>query len=171
LRILESVAARRKLQVLRSDVADVAGGAAVAVGSGLIVRGPSDRKWTSAGGLVFDRAGRLALVRERKRSGERRWTLPKGKLEAGETLEQAALREVHEEAGVHARIRGYVGVHEGRRSFVHYFHMEVVRVGERQDTRVEEVRFVAPERASELVRSSRDRRILRAARSVKLRPR
>jgi ADP-ribose pyrophosphatase YjhB (NUDIX family) len=133
--------------------------------------GASDRKWTSAGGLVFDRAGRLALVRERKRSGESRWTLPKGKLEAGETLEQAALREVHEEAGVRARIRGYVGVTEGRRSFVHFFHMEVVGVGDHQDARVEKVRFVAPERASELVRSSRDRRILRAARSVKLRPR
>lgn len=130
-----------------------------------------DGKWTSAGGLVYDGAGRLALVRERKRSGERRWTLPKGKLEAGETLEQAALREVHEEAGVRARIRGYVGVHEGRRSFVHYFHMEVVRVGEHQDARVEEVRFVAPERASELLRSSRDRRVLRAARAAKLRGR
>lgn len=113
--------------------------------------------------MVYDDAGRLALVRERKRSGQRLWTLPKGKLEAGETLEQAALREVREEAGVKARIRGYVGVHEGRRSCVHYFQMEVVRVEKHEDERVEEVRFVAPERASELVRSSRDRRILRAA--------
>jgi 8-oxo-dGTP pyrophosphatase MutT (NUDIX family) len=147
------------------SIADTQG---VAARRKLMAQG-GDRKWTSAGGLVFDRTGRLALVRERKRSGERRWTLPKGKLEAGETIEQAALREVHEEAGVQARIRGYVGVHEGRRSFIHYFHMEVVRVGEHRDARVEEVRFVAPERASELVRSSRDRRILRAARSVKLR--
>jgi len=114
---------------------------------------------------VFDGTGRLALVRERKRSGVRRWTLPKGKLEDGETLEEAALREVHEETGVRARIRGYIGVHEGRRNFVHYFHMEIVRVEPHKDERVEEVRFVHPERATELVRSSRDRRILRVARA------
>lgn len=29
------------------------------------------------------------------------WDLPKGKLEPGETLEQAAMREVHEETGLH----------------------------------------------------------------------
>lgn len=121
----------------------------------------SGGKWTSAGGLVFDRKGRVALVRERKRSGARRWTLPKGRLERGETLEEAALREVHEETGVRARITGYVDVHEGKRSFVHYFRMEVVRIGAPLDDRVEEVRFVAPARATELLRSSRDRRILR----------
>jgi 8-oxo-dGTP diphosphatase len=121
-------------------------------------------KWISAGGLVYDRAGRLAIVRERKRSGARQWTLPKGKLEPGETVEEAALREVREEAGVRARIRGYVGVHEGRRSFVHYFQMDVVRVHRHEDDRIDEVRFVAPKRATELVRSARDRRVLRAAR-------
>jgi 8-oxo-dGTP diphosphatase len=118
-------------------------------------------RWISAGGVVFDRKGRVALVRE-----GRRWTLPKGRLEAGETLEQAALREVHEEAGVHARINGYVGVHEGKRRFVHYFDMEVVRVEAPSDARVEEVRFVPPGRARELVESARDRRILRVARAA-----
>jgi 8-oxo-dGTP pyrophosphatase MutT (NUDIX family) len=126
-------------------------------------------KWTSAGGLVFDRKGRVALVRERRRSGERRWTLPKGKLEPGETLQQAALREVHEETGVRARITGYVDVHEGKRSFVHYFRMTVVRVESPLDVRVEEVRFVAPARAAELLRSARDRRILRGTRPAPLR--
>jgi ADP-ribose pyrophosphatase YjhB (NUDIX family) len=133
-----------------------------------ILEGAAARKWTSAGGLVVDRKGRVALVRERKR-GERRWTLPKGKLEDGETLEEAALREVHEEAGVHARIIGYVGVHEGKRNFVHYFHMEVVRVEAHIDERVDAVRFVAPARARELVRSPRDRRILRGVRAAALR--
>jgi ADP-ribose pyrophosphatase YjhB (NUDIX family) len=116
--------------------------------------------------VVFDRKGRVALVRERDRAGVRRWTLPKGRLEAGETLEEAALREVHEEAGVRARINGYVGVHEGKRRFVHYFDMEVVRVETPRDARVEAVRFVAPARASELVASQRDRRILRVARAL-----
>src|SRR5688500_271755 len=81
-------------------------------------------KWTSAGGVVLDARGRIALVRERGRTG---WTLPKGRLEPGETLEEAALREVREETGLRARITGYVGVHEGKRSFVHYFLMTAVR--------------------------------------------
>lgn len=119
-------------------------------------------KWTSAGGLVFDDKGRVALIREHK-NGERRWTLPKGRLEPGETLEEAALREVHEEAGVHGRITGYVGAHEGRRHDVHYFRMDVVRIEEHRDERVVEVRFVQPQRAAELVRSSRDRKVLKAS--------
>ena len=113
---------------------------------------------------MFDRKGRVAIVLEHKRSGVRRWTLPKGRLEDGETVEEAALREVHEEAGVRARITGYVGVHRGKRRFVHYFDMEVVRIESHRDERVAEVRFVAPARARRLVESPRDRRILRVVR-------
>jgi len=40
----------------------------------------------------------LVLLVHRARHGD--WTLPKGKLEAGETWEQAALREVREETGL-----------------------------------------------------------------------
>ena len=53
-------------------------------------------RWVrAAGGIVTDEAGRMLLIR---RNG--RWDLPKGKVEAGETLLQAALREVEEETGV-----------------------------------------------------------------------
>jgi 8-oxo-dGTP diphosphatase len=123
------------------------------------------KKWTSAGGLVFDRKGRVALVREWKRE-ERIWTLPKGRLEPGETLEETALREVLEEAGVRGRILEYVAVVEGRRSFVHYFLMAVEAVAEPLDERVEKVRFVEVARALELVSTARDRRALRAARGA-----
>src|SRR5262245_23743775 len=98
----------------------------------------SGDKWTSAGGLVLDRKRRVALVRRWKGS-ELIWTLPKGRLEPGETLEECALREVHEEAGVLARITDYAGMHEGKRNFVHYFFMEAVSIGRPTDSRVEEV--------------------------------
>jgi ADP-ribose pyrophosphatase YjhB (NUDIX family) len=120
----------------------------------------STGKWTSAGGVVFDKQGRVALVKERKRSGLLRWTLPKGRLESGETLEEAAVREVREEAGVRARILGFVAAHEGKRSTVYYFRMKVTGLGQPADRRVEAVRFVRPERAVELLRSDRDRRIV-----------
>jgi 8-oxo-dGTP pyrophosphatase MutT (NUDIX family) len=54
-----------------------------------------------AGGLVVRRAGddyELLIVSSRRDPSA--WVLPKGHIEAGETAEQAALREVREEAGV-----------------------------------------------------------------------
>jgi ADP-ribose pyrophosphatase YjhB (NUDIX family) len=62
-------------------------------------------------GVLVVRDGRVLLVR-RSAAMERspgRWAYPGGFVEAGETLEQAALRETLEEAGLHARITGIVG--------------------------------------------------------------
>ena len=53
-------------------------------------------RWVrAAGGIVTDDAGDMLLIRRNDR-----WDLPKGKVEAGETLRQAALREVEEETGI-----------------------------------------------------------------------
>jgi 8-oxo-dGTP pyrophosphatase MutT (NUDIX family) len=54
----------------------------------------------SAGGLVVYRARLLLIATQRGR----RWQLPKGHIEPGETAEQAAIREVREENGVTGRI-------------------------------------------------------------------
>ena len=54
----------------------------------------------SAGGLVID-GDRILLISTRN---GRRWQLPKGHIERGETPEQAAVREVREETGVDGRI-------------------------------------------------------------------
>ena len=49
----------------------------------------------AAGGIVTAHDGTMLLI---QRNG--RWDLPKGKVEPGETLLQAALREVQEETGI-----------------------------------------------------------------------
>lgn len=55
-------------------------------------------RWVrAAGGMVTRDDGMMLLI---KRNG--RWDLPKGKVEPGETLVQAALREVEEETGIKA---------------------------------------------------------------------
>jgi 8-oxo-dGTP diphosphatase len=59
----------------------------------------------AAGGVVV-RDGQVLLV-HRARYAD--WSLPKGKLEPGETWEDAALREVHEETGVHGRLGEFLG--------------------------------------------------------------
>lgn len=51
----------------------------------------------AAGGIVESPDGQLLMI---LRNG--RWDLPKGKVEAGETLRTAAAREVEEETGVRA---------------------------------------------------------------------
>ncbi len=59
----------------------------------------------AAGGLVW-RGGRLAVIHRPK---HRDWSLPKGKLEPGETFPDAALREVAEETGCRARLGAFAG--------------------------------------------------------------
>lgn len=59
----------------------------------------------AAGGIVEDEAGHRLLI---LRNG--RYDLPKGKVEAGETLQQAALREVQEETGLHCVIASFQAI-------------------------------------------------------------
>lgn len=54
----------------------------------------------AAGGIVADDAGRLLMI---FRNG--RWDLPKGHIDAGETPEACAVREIGEETGVAAELR------------------------------------------------------------------
>ena len=62
------------------------------------------REEQSAGGVVL--LGNAILLL-RKYNGD--WVLPKGKIEPGESHEEAALREVKEETGVKANIDKYLG--------------------------------------------------------------
>ncbi len=69
----------------------------------------------SAGGLVIDETGTKGLLigrRDLKDATRERllWSLPKGHIEAGETPEMAAIREVHEETGIESEIARELGV-------------------------------------------------------------
>lgn len=60
-------------------------------------------KEISAGGVVYRKEGdRLEMLMIEDRYGK--WTLPKGKQEAGEEVEETALREIREETGLEGRI-------------------------------------------------------------------
>jgi mutator protein MutT len=61
------------------------------------------------GGAVV-RGGELLMVRRASRRGRGNWQLPGGYIEPHETIEQAVVREVQEEAGVTARVEGVIGL-------------------------------------------------------------
>jgi 8-oxo-dGTP diphosphatase len=90
----------------------------------------------AAGGIVIDKKSAdqsLVLLVHRPEYDD--WSFPKGKLDSGETIEQAALREVKEETGLDCRIlenlapvRYSYQNRSGRtrQKVVHYFLMEPV---------------------------------------------
>jgi 8-oxo-dGTP diphosphatase len=61
------------------------------------------------GAVVHDAAGRLLLVRRGRDPHRGRWSLPGGRVEAGESPEQAIEREVLEETGLVVRAGAPVG--------------------------------------------------------------
>ena len=85
----------------------------------------------AAGGIVvrFVPGGRVEVACiYREARGD--WTFPKGKLDAGETFEQAALREVLEETGMSCEVVRFVGTtnythRKGKPKIVAYYLMSV----------------------------------------------
>ena len=119
----------------------------------------------TAGGILWrpgPSVARLAVIHRPRRDD---WTLPKGKLEAGEGWDVAALREVFEETGCTARLRSFAGAtcYEVRRGLkiVLYWNMDVVRQGplERLDE-VDEVLWLAPQAALERLDHAWERRLV-----------
>ena len=70
---------------------------------------PSPAVVACVGAVVHDDGGRLLLVRRGQDPHRGRWSLPGGRVEAGESPEQAVEREVREETGLSVRAGAPVG--------------------------------------------------------------
>lgn len=62
--------------------------------------------------VIWNDAGEVLLIRRTKEPRIGQWSLPGGRVERGETLRQAVLREIREETGLEIEILGLAGVAE-----------------------------------------------------------
>ena len=123
----------------------------------------ADAQVLAAGGVVVRDDGRIAVI-HRPRYDD--WSLPKGKLDPGESFEDAARREVEEETGVRARIVGeldparYVD-NKGRDKLVRWYRMDVVDAGPfAAGAEIDELRWLPADEARALVSYDHDRALL-----------
>jgi 8-oxo-dGTP diphosphatase len=118
----------------------------------------------AAGGIVLDDEGRVAIV-HRPRYDD--WSLPKGKLDAGESFEEAALREVEEETGMRCSLGDELDPvryrdNKGRPKLVRYWLMHVEDdPGFVPNDEVDELRWVTPGEAAELLTYPHDAELAR----------
>ncbi|HEX8207457.1 MAG TPA: NUDIX hydrolase [Solirubrobacteraceae bacterium] len=115
----------------------------------------------AAGGVVL-RDGRVCVV-HRARYDD--WSLPKGKLDPGESFEEAAVREVWEETGLRCRLgRELEEVRysvRGKPKLVRYWVMEVAEdEGFAPDDEVDEVRWVEVADAAGVLSYAHDRELV-----------
>lgn len=75
----------------------------------LLMAGAPEQRIRCVGAVVLDDAGRLLLIRRANEPGRGRWSVPGGRVEAGETDHQALIREVAEETGLAVEITRWLG--------------------------------------------------------------
>jgi 8-oxo-dGTP diphosphatase len=129
---------------------------------------PHEETVQAAGGVVSRRGpdGALELLLVHRPHYDD-WTLPKGKLEPGETHEQAAVREVQEETGLECELgRELPSTHYndrmGRPKTVRYWAMQPLAGVAGPNGEVDEVRWASVEEAGRLLSYPRDGAVLRA---------
>ena len=125
----------------------------------------------ASGGVVWRRPGSEGLelvVVHRPRYDD--WSLPKGKLDPGESWEDAALREVDEEVGLRCRLGAELPPvaytdHKGRAKVVRYWLMEPEDAAApfTPNDEVDEMRWVDVAAAAALLSYPHDAELVREA--------
>ncbi|MDR6939586.1 8-oxo-dGTP pyrophosphatase MutT (NUDIX family) [Arcanobacterium hippocoleae] len=136
---------------------------------------------TSAGGVVVqvqDGQAYVAVIARRNRGGRLEWCLPKGHLEGQETAEQAAVREVREETGIHGRVLRHLasidywfsGDTTRIHKVVHHFLLEALSgeltVENDPDHEAENVSWVRIDLVSRQLAYANERRIVNIAHEI-----
>jgi 8-oxo-dGTP pyrophosphatase MutT (NUDIX family) len=126
---------------------------------------PEAAQVKASGGVVCRRGpdGLLVALVHRPRYDD--WSFPKGKLDAGESWEDAALREVEEEIGLRCRLGPELPPTsyrdpKGRAKVVRYWLMDPLDGEFVPSDEVDEVRWLAPAEADAILSYAHDRELL-----------
>jgi 8-oxo-dGTP pyrophosphatase MutT (NUDIX family) len=122
----------------------------------------------AGGGVVWRRAGDGVEVAVVHRPRYEDWSLPKGKVDPGETFEQAALREVEEETGLRCELGTKLpdvtyDDHKGRSKLVRYWTMTPEPGAAAEfipNDEVDDLRWLPPAEASRLLSYEPDRELI-----------
>lgn len=123
----------------------------------------------SAGGIVFNNQGMVLITQN---SSNHYWGFPKGQIDQEEKPQEAALREVNEEAGVKAEIiqkiddSKYVYTRDCEKIFkiVSIYLMKYLSGDPiNHDWEVSEAKWVKPEEALKILSFSSDKQLLKKA--------
>jgi 8-oxo-dGTP diphosphatase len=122
----------------------------------------------AAGGVLLRAAGEGVEVAVIHRPKYEDWSLPKGKLDAGEGFEQAALREVEEETGMRAEPSIELSSvsyrdRKGRTKLVRYWLMRPLEGEFAPGSEVDELRWLDPDAATEQLSYEHDADLVREA--------
>lgn len=125
----------------------------------------------AAGGVVWRRGEHGLEVLIVHRPHRLDWSLPKGKVDPGETVEQTALRELLEETGLHCRLGASLGTvdyrdHKGRAKTVWYWVMHVEGGVETLNDEVDEMVWLPVTEAAAAVSYSSDALIIERFRAL-----
>ncbi len=125
---------------------------------------PAAAEVHAAGGVMV-RDGAIAIVH---RPYRRDWSIPKGKLDPGESFEQAAVRELQEETGFTVELGDELPEvryrdHHDRPKLVRYWLMRITGGTFAANDEVDELRWLSPDDAATLLTYEADRTLVRSA--------